>query len=122
MSMDWLIPSLGAGVSAIAAGLTLFRLVRFRRSEKYLVEVLKQDKRWQALLTQEALTSNTLNEEQRKILSTYLLKSMQENLAKNERAPLYEGLTQDSSMGQAAYLVKLAKESAASHEVLAVTP
>jgi hypothetical protein len=110
MSLEWF-SLLGAAVSGFAMVITLHRLFLRSRSEKALVSMLVKDNIWQDLISKYTLHTDEISDEQAKILKEHLRHCI-EMLAQAERAPLYEGLTQDSTKGQAAYLAKLVEESA----------
>lgn len=108
-----LLSLLGAGVSGVAALVSMYRLFARWRAERVLVDLLKEDRSWQALLTQQGLgdprTQKLTREQQSLLLGT--LEECLDRLTEAQRALLYEGLRQDSARGQLAYLAKLAMES-----------
>jgi hypothetical protein len=108
-----LLSLLGAGVSGVAALVSMYHLFARWRAERMLVDLLKENRSWQALLANQGLgglDTEKLTEEQRSLL----LRTLQEcldRLTEAQRALLYEGLRQDSAKGRLAYLAKLAMES-----------
>jgi hypothetical protein len=111
VNIEWL-SLLGAGVSGVAAAVTIYRIFARAQAERALVDLLKHDKEWQSLLTERLRNDfSQLSPADRALLLDQLRECM-ERLDAVQRIPVYEGLKQDSAAGRRAYLAKLAAASA----------